>query len=175
MVSYKGYVAGWLDSSIGDFLADLPKAFPTIEYALITCLDSHPKPATVKTNSVFEPIRRDLHQVGQGVLLPTRLLLLNDFYRQVFFGFDEVWFFPHEITEPKPDGAWLVGPAKVDQHKLEKLGDWMSSNSCSLALGDGSGLNLVLKGHGLVRYLLAHTLEMEKPDTKIGLAASDAV
>ncbi len=34
------------------------------------------------------------------------------------------------------------------------LGRWMTDNSCSLALGGGTGLNLVVKARGLVKYLV---------------------
>jgi hypothetical protein len=37
MISELGYTAGWFDSSIHDFLDELPRAFPSIQIALITC------------------------------------------------------------------------------------------------------------------------------------------
>ena len=46
----------------------------------------------------------------------------------------------------------------IDQAKIDQLGDWMLMNGCSLALGDGDGLNFIMKAQGLVKYLLAHSL-----------------
>jgi hypothetical protein len=98
-----------------------------------------------------------------GLLLPTELLQEANSRRRIFFGFDEVWFFPSQGIEPKPDGAGLVGPARVDQARLDQLGKWMSLGSCALALGDGVGLNFIVKAHGLVRHLLAHSLGQPEP------------
>ncbi len=40
MASFRGYTAGWLNSSIHDFLEEIPRPFESIQFALITCLDS---------------------------------------------------------------------------------------------------------------------------------------
>jgi hypothetical protein len=47
IVSYRDYVAGWLDSTIHDFLDVLSPDAAITRYALITCLDSNPNPATL--------------------------------------------------------------------------------------------------------------------------------
>lgn len=160
MVSHDNYVAGWLDSSIHEFLEALSPNAVSTKYALITCLDSHLNPASLRDKSPeLKSIASRARALATGLLLPTKLLLEANSRQRIFFGFDEVWFFPSNRIEPKPDSAWLVGPARIDQPKLNKLGKWMSRNSCSLALGDGEGLNLVVRAHGLVRYLLGHSLE----------------
>jgi len=159
MVSYKDYVAGWYDSSIDEFLEEIRWAFTSMKFALITCLDSDQHPASlVKRSPFLRSVEDELTTLGQGLLLPARLLLANQAYKELFFGFDEIWFFPEEISEPKPGSAWLVGPAKIDQSELDAVGEWMMRNSCSLGLGDGCGLNYVVKARGLVRHLLSHSL-----------------
>ena len=67
---------------------------------------------------------------------------------RLFFGFDEIWFFPSDRVAPKPESVWIVGPKRIDQTKLDRLGPWMSDTGCSLALGDGAGLNVIVKARG---------------------------
>ena len=160
MVSYDDYVAGWLDSSIHDFLGCLSPNDASAKYALITCLDSNVNVASLrKKSSELKSIASKARALKSGLLLPTELLLEASPHSHIFFGFDEIWFFPSDSIEPKPDSASIVGPARIDRTELDKLGEWMSRCSCSLALGDGEGLNFIVKAHGLVRYLLGHTLE----------------
>ena len=45
MPSDQDYVAGWLDSSISDFLNDLPDIVGSTKYSLITAVDSNLEPA----------------------------------------------------------------------------------------------------------------------------------
>jgi hypothetical protein len=160
IVSYKGYVAGWLDSSIHDFLNVLPPSAASTKYALITCLDSNPKPALLRDKSPeLTSIKTKLEILGTALLLPTKLLLETDSSTRIFFGFDEVWFFGNKTVQPKAPSGFLVGPARVSHARLEKVGKWMEDNDCSLALGGGEGLNFVMRAHGLVRILLGYSIE----------------
>jgi hypothetical protein len=164
IVSYKDYVAGWLDSSIHEFLGALSPNTASAKYALITCLDSNPSPASLRNKSPeLRSIAKRLQVLGSGLLLPTELLLETDARNQIFFGFDEVWFFPSKSIEPKPISASIVGPARLDQGRVDKFGKWISANSCSMALGDGEGLNFVVRAHGLVRFLLGYSIEQPEP------------
>jgi hypothetical protein len=159
MVRYKNYIAGWLDSSIHDFLIDFPPTFNSMKYALITCLDSNREPCSLLRRSPeLEPIKKWAQPLGKGLLLPTRLLLDAESSDQLLFGFDEVWFFASDQVEPKPSSAWLVGPRRIDQEKINTLGTWMSRNSCSLGLGDGEGLNFVVRARGLISYVIGHSM-----------------
>ncbi len=164
MVHYKEYVAGWLDSSIHAFLAEFPPRSSSTVYALITCLDSNNEPrALLNTSPELRAVADVAKPLGKGILLPTKQLLAMATRTQLFFGFDEVWFFPSNDIEPKPDSASLVGPARLDQQRLEQLGAWMVANSCAMALGDGAGLNFVVKAHGLARHVLGHSIEQPQP------------
>jgi hypothetical protein len=40
----------------------------------------------------------------------------------------------------------------------------MAGNDCSFGLGDGDGLNLIVKAHGLVRYLIAQSMSQPEPN-----------
>jgi hypothetical protein len=164
IVSYKDYVAGWLDSSIHDFLEVLSPNAAGAKYALITCLDSNPAPASLRDKSPeLKLLANKLQLLGNGLLLPAELLLGIDPRHRIFFGFDEVWFFPNKNIEPKPPSLSLVGPARVTQARFNKLGKWMADNSCALGLGGGEGLNFAVRAHGLVRSLLGSSIEQPEP------------
>jgi hypothetical protein len=161
IVSYKGYVAGWLDNSIHDFLQVLSANEPGTKYALITCIDSNPNPASLRSKSPeLKPFAKKMDIVGTGLLLPTEVLLESD---RIFFGFDEVWFFPTKNIQPKPPTVSIVGPSRLNQPRLKQLGKWMADNSGSLALGGGDGLNFVVRARGLAKFLLGSSIEQPEP------------
>ena len=155
MITYKDYVAGWLGLSLSDLLDGFPRSYERLTYCLIGCIDSNKNPVSLlQISPELEPLRPSARTLGQGLLVPTEALLTACSHSPIFFGFDELWFFPDAPSEPKPEAAWLVGPARVDASTLQTLGPWMTSNSCTLALGSGSGLNFVVKARGVVKYLL---------------------
>jgi hypothetical protein len=160
IISYRNYVAGWLDSTVHDFLVDFsPNA--SAKYALITCLDSNPKPAALLEKSPeLKPLADQAMILGTGLLLPSEVLLLaeSDASSRVFFGFDEIWFFPSKRIQPKPSGVTLQGPARLTQGMFNRLAAWMSDNSCSLALGGGEGLNFAVRARGFGKYLLGYSI-----------------
>jgi hypothetical protein len=161
------YVAGWLDSSIEDFLGVFPRGSESA-YALITCLDSNADPAALlKKNPGLGVALHGVTTLKKGLLLPSKLLHKASLRSQLFVGFDEIWFFPSAEIEPKPESASIVGPHRIDQKTLEKLGYWMEANGCSLALGDGGGLNLIVKAIGLVNYVIAHSLSQPEPTFRL--------
>ncbi|HEX4130782.1 MAG TPA: hypothetical protein VHZ24_12125 [Pirellulales bacterium] len=166
IVKYGNYIAGWLDSSVHDFLLHLPSAFPSTHYALITCLDSNRELSELlEVSPEFDGIKTDAKRLGHGVLIPTRVLLNTESSNQILFGFDEVFFFPDEDIDPKPPGIGLVGPRRISQERMDALGKWMKSNSCSLALGDGEGLNFIIQARGLVRYFVGNSIQQPAPAT----------
>jgi len=167
MISYRNYVAGWLDSSIHDFFGAFPRKFSSLEFALITCVDSNPDPASLlETSPALKSLATEARPLGRGLLVPTRRLLEIEAGDQIFFGFDEVWFFPGSVVEPKPESVCLVGPARPDQRALDRIGGWMSANDCSLGFGDGEGLNFIVKARGLVRHLLGHSVSQPEPGSR---------
>ena len=165
IIQYQHYIASWLNSSIHEFLETWESQGEKTRYALITCLDSDLEPASLASKSPAFQQLRDREPIGKGLLVPTAKLIDAHRQKHIFFGFDEVWFFPKKPVEPKPTTAWLVGPAKLNQHTLNKLGKWMAAQNCSLALGDGNGLNIIVKARGLVRVVLSHSLD--QPDEEV--------
>jgi hypothetical protein len=135
-----------------------------MEFALITCLDSNLEPISLLEQSpALGLVKSVARPLGNGLLVPTRLLREADSQNQIFFGFDEVRFFPSDAIKPKPNAAWLVGPARIGKEALDSLGEWMAENSCSLALGDGVGLNFITKARGLTRLLLSQSIDQPEP------------
>src|SRR4051812_32393100 len=136
IVKYGPYIAGWLDTTIHDFLLDMPSGFSSVHYSLITCLDSNREPAELlETGEELRKLKSDAKIVGQGILLPTSTLTQFEFSNRIMFGFDEIFFFPNEDIHPKPEGPGLVGPRRISQERMDALGKWMHDNSCSMALG----------------------------------------
>jgi hypothetical protein len=166
MIKYKDYLAGWLNSSIHDFLEATPLKSSKARYALITCLDSNLNPSSLRDRAQeIEPLLSVAQSLGSGLLVSTKRLMEFRSSTRIFFGFDEIFFFKNRITEPKPDLAWLIGPARADQQTMDRLGQWMLANDCTLALGDGEGLNVIVKARGLVRYLIGHSLNQPSPSS----------
>src|SRR5437763_15366737 len=109
MVKFKHYVAGWLAGSIHEFIGSFPPKTNSAKYALITCLDSNQRPSTLLEKSkVLRPIAKWFREVGDGLLVATRKLIGPNVSHRLFFGFDEVIFFPTMDIELKPETASLV-------------------------------------------------------------------
>jgi hypothetical protein len=155
IVTCEDYIAGWMDGSIHEFLGELPRTSRESKFAAITCLDSNPRPASLlKKSPELKLLGKAARPLGAGLVLPARRLLEADSQNRLFYGFDEIWFFTSKPTEPKPTSLSLVGPARIDQRRLRRICSWMSQNSCSLGLGDGDGLNFIVRIPGLLRHLL---------------------
>lgn len=166
IVSNREYVAGWLDSSVHDFLPAVAISDASIAYALVTCIDSNRNPASLLHSSPeLKPLARRAQTLETGLLVPTERLLECDARRQLFFGFDEIWFFPANEIEPKPPAATIVGPTRIDRVRFKRLGKWMLDNSCSLAVGGGEGLNFVVRASGLARSVLGFSIEQPNPSS----------
>lgn len=149
------YCVGWMDSSIHRFMANIDPPPTSMKYALITCLDSCFEVASILSKSAaLSPLKPQAEIVGKSVLVSTRRLLSAERNRQIFFGFDEVWFLPTALVKPKPRGIGLVGPTRLSPDLPAKLVSWMNDNSCTLGLGDGVGLNFVAKLQGLAKYIV---------------------
>ena len=110
MIRYKDYVAGWLDSSIHEFLEYFPSSSSQMDFALITCLDSNLDPRSLLGKSPeLKDVRHEARAIKSGILLPTARMLEAISSNQIFFGFDELWFFPHDKFHQSPHrhGWWV--------------------------------------------------------------------
>jgi hypothetical protein len=149
------YLAGWIDTSIHDFLLKIADPTASMAHALITCVDSESDPASLLDKSKhFKSLHGKCQIVGQGILLTTRQLLSVEKANRIFFGFDEVWFFPDAEISPKPSGFDITGPDQINSNDISQHGEWLRSNKCSLGLGDGTGMNFCLKVRGVARYIV---------------------
>jgi hypothetical protein len=111
----------------------------------------------------LQPIADIAAVLGTALILPTDHLIEVIAQQPIFFGFDEVWFFPTKRIERKPKLVSLVGPARVDQPRLNKFGKWMFDNHCSMGLGGGEGLNFIVQARGLARNLIGHSIDQPQP------------
>jgi hypothetical protein len=164
-----GYVAGWLNSDIDEFLRSLPKNTDSAAFVLITCLDSNADVTGLwHTDRELHAALKDAAIIKKrGLLVPSSLLQKPGVRSLLFHGFDEIWFFPTPEIEPKPEGASIVGPGRIDQKTMEKLGPWMETNGCSLAMGDGAGLNVIAKAFGLSKYVIGQSLFQPEPTPQL--------
>jgi hypothetical protein len=164
VVQHQDYVAGWIASSIHDFIRVFPLNSNKLNYVLISSLDSESDVVSLLDSSAeHRTLTTHGQAVGKGLLIPTKRLLEINSDNQIFFGFDEVWFFPNDRVQPKPESASLVGPKRMTQEGMNDLGNWLVSNSCSLALGDGVGLNFIMKARGLVKQMLSFSMSQSEP------------
>ncbi|HVA47777.1 MAG TPA: hypothetical protein VNH11_15520 [Pirellulales bacterium] len=150
------YTAGWIGTTIHNFLSDLEPA-TAIAYALITCLDSSVDLApVVERNAALRELRKrgELHLLGKGFFLKTRGLLKLNRESRLFFGFDELWLCSRAPVAPKPDDLFITGPDRISDQALDRLSLWMPHNHCSLALGDGTGMNFCAKLTGIAKYVV---------------------
>ena len=79
------YTAGWIDTTIHDFLSEIDSPPHSMAYVLITCLDSSSDVASIfENNPALQSFRGAAKIVGKGVLLPTRRLAAIDRFAQAF-------------------------------------------------------------------------------------------
>lgn len=155
-ILYKNYIAQWIDSSISHYICDyifdtFHENAKNLNFALITSLDSDCAPSLLleywknSKDSELKLLADMGKPLGNGILLPTATLVEVNAKARFFYGFDEIWFFKNDRIKPKPLTAWLVGPYQVDQKIFDQLGSWLIDNDCLLGLGDGCGLNTIVK------------------------------
>ena len=170
MSGQSDYMAGWIDTSVHDFLQEIEEPTSSMKYALITYLDSSPDVASIfKKSDQFSHLKEKMKAVGAGALLTTRQLLAAQRQRRIFFGFDEVWFFPNPVISNKPEGFVITSPYSIDSEQINQYSTWLSVNKCSLGLGDGNGMNYCLRIRGAAKYIVQainesnpHSLDSER-------------
>jgi hypothetical protein len=155
------YTIGWVDSSIHEFLLGLESPPPAaMGCALITCLDScFDMPMVVERSREIRLAELTGKFVGKGFLVKTHELLSRERKHPIFFGFEEVFFFASSPRKSKPEAVTLVGPEKLSEPLPGKWVGWLRQTRCSLALGDGTGLNFIAKLEGIAKYLVPHLVE----------------
>jgi hypothetical protein len=149
------YTAGWIHTNIHDLLAEIAEPTSSMTYALITCLDSNFEVTSLfKKSRHLESLREKFEPVGKGALVTTRQLLAAQRRDRIFFGFDEIWFFPNSGITPKPRDFIITGPRRIDAQQIDRHAAWLTTNHCSMGLGDGSGMNYCLRVRGAAKYII---------------------
>ncbi len=149
------YTHGWIDTTIHDFLATIAEPSSSMAYSLVTCLDScFDLRTAVESSRVLQPLKEHAWFLGNGLLLTTRRLLGVERRTRLFFGFDEVWFFTRIPASPKPGDLVITGPNRIRGDSPSRIARWMEGNGCSLALGDGTGMNFCARLRGIARHLV---------------------
>jgi hypothetical protein len=156
MMAIRGdYMAGWINTTIHDFLEEIDEPTSSMRYALITYLDSSSEVSSIFTKGKhLIDLRSKYRAIGTGALLTTRQLIAAQRQRRIFFGFDEVWFFPSPDISSKPESLVITAPYSIDSEQIEQYSEWLTSNRCSLGLGDGMGMNYCLRIRGVARYIV---------------------
>ena len=155
MSRHVDYQIGRIDTTVHDFMSKIDEPPSTMAYVLITCLDSNfDVSPLLERSEPLKPLRGKCQRVGQGILLTTRQLLTAARHNRIFFGFDEVWFFPTPAITPKPEDLVITGLSTIDPGEIEGYREWMLMNDCSLGLGDGAGMNFCMKVRGVARYIV---------------------
>ncbi|HEX3870380.1 MAG TPA: hypothetical protein VHV77_08090 [Pirellulales bacterium] len=169
-----GYTSGWFDTSIYDFLLALGEIPSGMSYSLITVIDSSTEPAKcLEKGTTLAPLRGKTEVVGSGLLLPTRELVEANRANRLFFGFDEIWFFPsirrtgNPLTS-KPPQVSLVEPGGIESQMLPQLQQWMRTSQCSLGLGDGEGMNFCARLSGFAAAILNAFAQSEARSRSLG-------
>jgi hypothetical protein len=155
MAQPNDHVAGWISTNIHDFLAEIAQPISSMNYALITCLDSDFEVSSLfQSSRHLKGLKRKFKPVGKGALVTTRQLLAAQRRERLFFGFDEIWFFPNSDITPKPANFVITGPNRIDAHQIDRHAAWLASSHCALGLGDGTGMNYCLKVHGVAKFVI---------------------
>jgi len=158
------YLGGWIDSSVHLFLSHSREHISRFRYALITCLDSHTDIGDIIDKSRhLKTLAGVAEIVNKSLRVTTAQLLEANHKERIFFGFDEVWFSHTKSFTLKPRSAWLTGPNETHHHLPGELIRWMNDSQCMLGIGDGTGLNYVVKISGVAeRCILGeHNRRME--------------
>ena len=157
------YTAGWIDTTIHDFLAEIDEPSTDMAYSLLTCLDSSFDVAALAGKAPhLSELKAHGKIVGKGLLVTTRRLLTLERRQRIFFGFDEIWFFPQAKVSPKPKGVVITGPHKIAPAMTERLARWLHGNSGSLGLGDGVGMNFCARLRGVAKHLVESISTIEE-------------
>lgn len=145
IANYPPFIATWTDKSISQIFQD-GFDLQSCAFACITCLDSSNPVSLLQQSSVLQLLANAGVSTKDSLIFPTSTLLENELYKNVFFGFDEIWFFPYPKfhMSSKPSEISIVGPDNISQGVLNELYDWLALENCSMAFGDGNGTNVIV-------------------------------
>src|ERR671916_354712 len=133
------------DSFVADLVAECPEFVESFPFALITSLDSSPPTSLANVLRALAEHAGEFREIGSGVLLSGRQMVLLARKYLLFTHFDEVWLFRDEPLELKPEKVTIVLPRyNLNEEVPPEVANWMYRSGCIVGLGDdGNGLNYV--------------------------------
>lgn len=181
--SSTSHISGWVNTSIHNFLLDITKISPGMSYTIISCLDSCSEVSLmVKKSKHLQSAIMNYFSIGNSLLVKTKDLVNSEHENQIFFGFDEIRFISQKsfldkiIFKSSENGMdinhdlsqlqnlhtnaetplTLVSPNQMESTSIQKLINLMQHYDLSCILGDGVGMNYLLKKsqRTLMEYLL---------------------
>jgi hypothetical protein len=134
--------AGIFDTAIPDVLQSLGTYLPDFDQVLVRVLDSGLDP-----NAIYRAMANadiPVERTPLGVVL-SHDVLSKALDIPMFFGFDELWFLQTgSVLKNLPLDVGLTSDSgPLSKTDVERIGELMNQLHCSLALGDGCGLNCV--------------------------------
>jgi hypothetical protein len=95
----------------------------------------------------------EFREVGSGVLLSGKQLVMLVRKYLLLTHFDEVWLFREAPMGPKPEVVSIVAPYNLSEGVPTEVADWMWRSGCVVGLGGGDGLNYVTVDESVARQL----------------------
>jgi hypothetical protein len=147
-------IVGWVDTSIRDLLRADTSELTRFTYWLVTSIDSTTDLTRHATAQAIVAQHASCAFLGQGVLIPGKAVASIAAHFDLFNGFDEAWLFAIKPDTSKPAGLSTVAPLNLGSDAVPPLlASWMKQSTCSLALGDGVGLNYATTSEPTARLL----------------------
>lgn len=164
MRSVDNLIVGWLDSSIGFLLRNDADVLERFSWVLVTSIDSSKEMTDMITAKRMVERCDGCSFLDTALILPGANLARIAREYNLFNGFDEVWCFEEVPPSTKPADLWIVAPLNLNQEDAPRaLGQWMRASGCTLALGDGIGLNYVTQDESIARDLERRVDEIQEP------------
>lgn len=142
------------DVRLGKFLLEHRQIFAALPLVTITVVDSTLEVAEMPWAKA--ELRRDPSwavSLTPLVIPGDELVRLQQSVPRLFNGFDEIWVPGESPAEVRPLSVNIVGPRELDVEVPKGLVSWMASTGHRLGLGDGTGLNFVVRDEALGRQL----------------------
>ena len=138
--------AGFIsDTSLGEFISAHATTFRRLPYVLISFIDSD-------SNVVDMPwVRAHLDSDPSWALSQRPLIVTGTHFIQAvegnlqLAGFDEIWVPSRWLVTPPPLTANLLAPRNLSDSVPAEVSEWMEETESRLGLGDGEGLNYVVR------------------------------
>jgi hypothetical protein len=139
---YFGHAAGL---NIPFVLESETEILSRYKLAMITVIDSNHDVANLKSVAgLLEDEDLGITTIDSHLVVPCELVPeLVAFERNLFNGFDEIWFLEGTPSEPRPEDLVITADVVLDGERAQRVAVWLDAAGAGLGLGDGDGLNWV--------------------------------